>query len=105
MEDTAKNPTLAEIAAKHNVKTVFEISVPDDENKIVTAYFRKPTRQILSRALSMQERDPLNAKEIVLRNCYLEGDLSIMDDDEMFISACTVVDEIMTYRKATLKKN
>jgi len=105
MSEENKIPTLDEIAAKHGVKTVFEISVQDEEENTVTAYFKKPGRQVLSLSLSIQDRDPLKAKEIILRNGYLGGDKRIMDDDELFISACTVVDEMITYRKATLKKN
>lgn len=105
MEEELKKPSLNEIAVKHNVKTVFEISVNDDEGNPVTAYFKKPSRQILSVALSLQDRDPLKSKELILRNCWLEGDKRIVDDDDLFISACTVVDEIMHYRKAVIKKN
>ena len=105
MSEENKIPTLDEIAAKHGVKTVFGISVPDENGNDVTAYFKKPGRQVLSLSLSIQDRDPLKAKEMILRNCFLEGDKRIMDDDDIFISACTVVDEMLTYRKANLKKN
>jgi hypothetical protein len=105
MTETATKPTLDELAVKHNVKTVFEITVEDDEGNLVIAYFKKPSRQIMSRALSIEGRDPLGSKELILRNCFLEGDIRIIDDDEMFYGACIESGSMMTFRKATLKKN
>ena len=101
----AEQKRLDEIAAKYGVKKVFEITAFNDDDVPVTAVFKKPTRNILSAALSQQERDPMGAKEIVLKNCFLEGDKRIYTDDEFFMSACTKVDDLITFRKAEVKKN
>lgn len=105
MEEEVKKPSLNEIAVKHNVETVFEISLKDKEGNPISAFFKKPSRQIVSRSISMQDRDPLGAKEFILRNCFLEGNIQILDNDDYFFSACTVVDEIVQFQKAILKKN
>lgn len=93
------------IAAKHNQKVIYCIEVLREDGSIAKAYFKKPDRNVYGSALSMQARNPLAAKEIILRSTFLEGDQDIIENDDLFFSACTVVDEMLTINMATLKKN
>lgn len=103
----AEKERMAAIAKKHNVQKVFEIhcNVDDETNETTNAIFKYPARQVLSSAMAIQERNPLMAKEIILRACFLEGDKRLLDDDYIFGNACTVLDELIGHRMAVLKKN
>lgn len=103
--DAQDKKELDAIAQKHKVKTVFCIIVPRGDGTEAKAFFKKPDRMIYGAALSMQARNPLSAKEIVLRSCFLEGDQEIIDDDDLFFSACTVVEDMIVIRQANIKKN
>lgn len=102
---TYENQELDDIARRHNQKTVFCIEVPREDGSIAKAYFKKPDRNVYGAALSLQARNPLSAKEVILRSCFLEGDKDIIDNDDLFFSACTVVDEMLTIQMASIKKN
>lgn len=82
---------------------VYELNIPLENDK-VTCYLRKPDRKTIAYALSVRDTNPLKAKEIVLENCFLAGDERIKTDDELFLSACTVLDEMIVVRVAELKK-
>jgi len=94
------------IAAKYKVSKVFEIIVPFGEgDETISAIFKKPDRNVIGLTMNLEKRNPLRAKETMLRSCYLEGDKRILDDDDAFMSACTVIDEFVTIKQADLKKN
>jgi hypothetical protein len=96
---------LARIAAKHKVKDVFRIESENAAGDKAISYHRRPSRTDYGSALSVMDRNPLTAKEIIIRTTFLEGDSRVMDDDEFFYSACTVIDELLTIKMASIKKN
>ncbi len=85
---------------------IYEISVPldDEEKELVVAYFRKPDRTTLGAALSQEERNPMKGKEILLRSTFVAGDKRILEDDDLFISASLVANEMVQIRLAQIKK-
>ena len=94
------------IAKKHGLVSIYKMMVPvGDTEEIATGYFRRPTRQEFGAALSIMDKNPLRAKEIILGACWLEGDKRILEDDHTFINACTRVDDIIYIQEAALKKN
>jgi 5-keto 4-deoxyuronate isomerase len=92
------------IASQHGVKKVFKIIVPF-EGDTISAYFKKPDRIVIGATMAVEKRSPLKAKEMMLTACFLEGDRRILTDDDAFLSACTVIDEIVVIEQAELKKN
>jgi len=92
---------------KKQYPDVWTLSVPcDDKGKDnAVAYLKKPDRNVISAALAMQGTNPLKAKEIILSSCWIEGDERIKTNDDLFISACFVMDKLIRVRKAELKKN
>lgn len=105
--ETNEPVNLDELAKKHGVKKVFSISANTDADtdEKATAYFKWPGRNAISSSLAVQGRDPLLAKEIVLRAGFLEGDERILNDEYTFCNACTVLDDIIGFRMADIKKN
>lgn len=95
------------ISKKYNVPKVCMLKVPlnDTYTSFAIGYIRYPSRVDVSIAMTMQDTDPLKGKEIVLRNSWLEGDTRILEDDETFMSACTVLDHVLAIRQAIIKKN
>jgi hypothetical protein len=95
------------IAKKHGVKKVYELSIPmDDEKKdIAVGYIKKPNRTSLAAAMSVIGTNPLKANEIILKNNWLEGDERILDDDDAFMSAGALLEEVITIRQGEIKKN
>ena len=55
--------------------------------------------------MTMEKRNPLRAKEVMLTSCFLEGNKQILEDDDCFMSALTVVDNFLSIKQAELKKN
>lgn len=92
---------------KHNVDTVYKLLVPKDDTYQLFAvgWLKKPSRTAVSLSMSLEERDPLKSKEIVLRDAWLEGDQEILSNDELFYSAATQVEKLVNIRIALIKKN
>lgn len=95
------------IAKKYNVKKVIELKVPRDDayTSFAIGYIKYPEREDVSIAMTFKDTDPLRGKMIVLENNWLEGDREIMDDTELFLSACTILDDVLAVRQAIIKKN
>lgn len=94
------------VLAKNPGAKVIMLKVPKDDSyrNFAYAWIKYPSRVDVSIAMTMRDTDPLKGKEIVLRNSWLDGDMSILNDDELFLSACTVLDEVINIRQAIIKK-
>ncbi len=95
------------VAKKHKVPTVYELKIPmDDEgNDYAIGYIKKPSRASLGAAMSLINTNPLKANEIILKSNWLEGDERILNDDDAFMSASVLLEEVITIRKGEIKKN
>jgi hypothetical protein len=96
-----------EVAKRHNQEKVYMIKIPlnDEGTEHAVGYIKKPNRQILGAAMSEMSRNPLKANEIILRSCWLEGDKSILDDDDVFLAAGALIQNIIQIRTGEVKKN
>lgn len=86
---------------------VFEITVPcDDTNtEYKYLYLRKPRRQETSFYMArVSGNNPLGAKEDLIKACKIAGDEEILLNDELFLSACTALPELIIIRTAEIKK-
>lgn len=74
------------------------------ENKV--AYFRKPTRQEISYAsvASNQMKDVIKYSETLMNSCFIGGDREILDKDEYFIGAMSVIEALAEVKTGEVKK-
>lgn len=84
---------------KEQYRKVFKITV---EGKI--AYLKAPDRKTLSYAASIGSKDPMKYNEVLLKNCWLGGDMEIQTDDSLFLSACSQLVDLIEIKEATLEK-
>lgn len=68
------------------------------------AYLKKPTRKALSAAAVIGKTDPMKYNEVLLNNCWIEGDEAIKTDDALFLGASAQLAELIEIKEATLKK-
>ncbi len=94
---------LEQLKAKHGRVHTMYVPANDENTEVGVGYFKPIDRELMGAALSVS--DPVQAKGMVLEATFVEGDRRILSDDEMFFSACNKVDEMMSVRRAFLKKN
>lgn len=86
---------------KEKYGEVFEISCDDKK-----AILHKPTRQDLSFAMagSNQAKDSVKFSEILLKQCWIDGDMEFQTNDNYFFSAVPVLGALSETKEAELKK-
>ena len=67
-------------------------------------YLRKPDRKALSAASVIGGKDPMKYNEVLLNNCWLEGDEIIKTNDEYFMGVSQVLAELIVIKEGKLKK-
>ena len=74
------------------------------EDKV--ADFRKPTRQEISYAsvASNQMKDVIKYSETLMNSCFIGGDREILDKDEYFIGAMSVIEALAEVKTGEVKK-
>ena len=81
--------TVAKIKAeKTDVKAVFPIVVEGaewDEKELYVGYFRQPTFKTFSKYLTASQKDQAVAMRTLAKECFLEGDKELVDDDSLFL--------------------
>lgn len=98
--DTQFKPTPEQIEAwKKQHGEIFELEV---EGRI--ALLKKPSRKVMSLALSTGKTDPIKFGEIILKNTWIDGDAEIQEDDRLFFGAMQQLDQMFEIADATLKK-
>ena len=87
----------SECKAKHG--DVFQVEV---DGRV--AYLKRPDRKVLGAAAVTGKSDPMKYNEVILNNCWLEGDEEIRTNDAMFLGVSAQLAEIIEIKEATLKK-
>jgi hypothetical protein len=67
-------------------------------------YLKKPDRKTLSLATTLGQHDPMKFNEVILENCWIDGDDKIKTDNEYFFAAVEKLTELIQVKEATLKK-
>lgn len=102
-----------EMCKRHNVPTVYKVHVPTDSTytETLSCFLKYPSFEAYSIGLSLEDKHPLKAKKILLDSMWLEGDqrLKLADSTNaeelnLFLSLCTIIDEIVDVRQALIKK-
>ncbi|HEU0126792.1 MAG TPA: hypothetical protein VFQ56_10825, partial [Flavobacterium sp.] len=57
---------------KHN--KVVKLTIQDDDDTTLFAYFKKPDMSIRAAVLQASKMDEFKALEVLFKNCYLGGD-------------------------------
>ena len=78
---------------------IYEISVGDRKG-----YFRAPDRNILGYALSQNSKNPIAYNEILAKNCWLDGDRALLEEDALFLSISGKLADLIEIKEAGLKK-
>jgi len=86
-----------ELAVKHKA----EVSVIEVDGKY--AYLKKPDRKVLKMAATMADTK-IDEAEILLENCWLEGDEEIQTNDDLFLSIMPRVLRLIEFKASRLKK-
>ncbi|WP_346237765.1 hypothetical protein ABDK00_001645 [Niabella insulamsoli] len=68
------------------------------------AYFKKASRPTLRAALSFLDKDKLKYMEIILINCFVAGDRSVLENDEDMYGIVDVVPALTKGKLAKIKK-
>ena len=78
---------------------IYKITVEDK-----VCYLKKPSRKALSFASQVGTKDPMKFNEIILKECWLEGDMEIQSNDTLFLSASSKLSELIEVKEAELEK-
>ena len=85
---------------------VYEIRVaPEEEGEQdLVYYFRAPDRKILAASQKMASIDPLQAAEVIIKNCLIQGDENALEDMSVFQAVAEQFGEINKVRESQIKK-
>lgn len=67
-------------------------------------YLHKPSRKAISYASVAGKTDPLKFNEVLMRECWLGGSEAIRRNDDLFLAASGVLDQIVEVKEAELEK-
>ncbi len=86
---------------KEKYGEIFEISCEDKK-----AVFHKPSRKDISFALagSNQMKDSVKYVEIMMRQCWIDGDMEFQEDDAYFFAAVPILGALGETKEAEIKK-
>ncbi|MEY4903237.1 MAG: hypothetical protein RLZZ292_1052 [Bacteroidota bacterium] len=68
------------------------------------AFLRSPDRKTLGFASSVGASDPMKFNEILLKNCWLAGDMEIQTNDKLFLSASSKLAELIEIKETEMVK-
>jgi hypothetical protein len=78
---------------------VFRVQVEDK-----SCYLKKPSRKALGYASMAGKENPLKFNEVLLNDCWLDGDAEIKTNDDLFLSVSSKLAELIEVKEAELEK-
>lgn len=80
---------VADLKESKKLRIVFPIVVfgdPDyDEKEVYVGYFQQPPFTIFSKYITLSQKDQAQAMRQLAKDCFLEGDRELVDDDSLFL--------------------
>lgn len=80
---------MAELKAANPKKRILPLAVegdPDfDEKDVYIGYFKQPSFVEFSKYLAASQKDQAVAMRTLARDCFLDGDRALIDDDSLFL--------------------
>jgi hypothetical protein len=98
-EDQAQAEAMKTKYAKVAPNGVFCLRVDD-----AVGWLKNMDRQLVSMVATTAGSDPVEAAELILANCWLEGDERLKHDDEYFLEAITLLQQLRTSKIGQIKK-
>lgn len=89
---------IEEWKAKHG--EIFKIEFEDGKE----VFLKKPSRKVLSYAMTKMQDNPLAFAEVILNQCFLGGHEEVKTDDDYFLGASSQLEGLMEVKSAELKK-
>lgn len=74
---------------KFKYNKVVKLTIKDDDDTTLFAYFKKPDISIRSAVLQASKMDEFKALEVLFKNCYLGGDGKIEQEDDLRLNITT----------------
>lgn len=74
---------------KYKHKKVVKLTIQDDDDITLFAYFKKPDMSIRAAVLQASKMDEFKALEVLFKNCYLGGDGQIEQEDDLRLNITT----------------
>lgn len=98
---------VAELRKSKNIKRIYPIAVQGDEydeKECYIAYFKQPNLMEFSKYLSISSKnDPTVAMRQLAKDCFVDGDRELVDDDSLFIyGAMPFLSGILNTRRGSL---
>lgn len=105
MEPVPVVPELSKIEIlKRKHGRIFLIEVESDvEGKPYEFILKMPDRKIMGAVAKVAHSDPFNAAFIMVENCLLDGDKTLLEDVSIFSAVSEQFEKVAQSRKATLK--
>ncbi len=88
---------------KYQYKRVVKLAIEDDDGTTLFAYFRKPSIDIRSAVLQASKMDEFKALEVLFKNCYLGGDPSIEEEDDLRLNITTSFSDFIQPKPVTIE--
>lgn len=85
---------------KQKYGKVFEYESADGKR----CYLRQPNRRIISASSVNAGVDNLLQKELVIKNCFLGGDRTLIDEDKHFYTMANKIEIMIEVVEGTLKE-
>ena len=70
----------------------------------MTCILKRPNRTVISAASSVGTSDPLKFAEVILTNCWIEGDETLRTEDRYFLGLQQQINELVEIKVGKLKK-
>jgi hypothetical protein len=93
----AKFPNLKNLEATHGPLKAIRV-----DDKI--GLFKKPSRQVISMASSLEGSDPMGFMAMIAENCFIEGDKELLTDDDLFLAIVPLLNQLRELKVAELVK-
>ncbi|MBE9487989.1 MAG: hypothetical protein IMY73_02295 [Bacteroidetes bacterium] len=68
------------------------------------AYLKRPDRKTLSLSSVIGKEDPMKYNEVLLKYCWLGGDIEIQKEDKYFLGISSTLSELVEIKAGQLKK-
>lgn len=95
--------TIEKVGGEENLR---RLELPTDDTGVDTleVIVRVPNRKTLGQYLKFVQSNPAKAQEILVKNCVLTNLEAILDDDGLFLTACSQLAELIPIREGVIKK-
>lgn len=96
-----------QLKTERKIKKIFPMIVFGDTNcgekEFYIAFLSEPTFPQFSKFMTASKRDEVSAMRTLAKDCYVDGDKELIDDDSLFLFGLMgQLSEIITTRQSTL---